>query len=240
MLARAGRRVALVLVLIRAPAALVLAVEGGSLRLPPDALERYLAAELARDPDVVASRAAFALHDGRLTARLGSRCGRWRRPPRCAIDSRAVAVVALRDRLGLAADVREPARQGAARARAAETPAMRRADDARSVALAGLAGLRGAARARGGARRRPDRHLGGAALVARPAPARPGPVALAGGAALLPASSVSGWPCACSAAASRKGAGVELGDLGDERGGQGGRPRAPAGPPPGRRDRRGP
>jgi len=102
--------VALVALVLRSrPAALVLAVEGGSLRLPPDALERYLAAELARDPDVVSSRATFDLRDGRLTARL------WvaLRPlaPVAALRERlaATATAALRDRLGLAAEVREPA-----------------------------------------------------------------------------------------------------------------------------------
>ena len=96
------------LVLRPRPAALVLAVEGGSLRLPPDTLERYLAAELARDPDVVSSRASFALRDGRLTARLSIAL----RPlaPAAVLRERlaGVAAAALGDRLGLAAEVRDP------------------------------------------------------------------------------------------------------------------------------------
>ena len=102
--------VALAALALRArPAALVLSVEGGSLRLPPDALERYLAAELARDPDVVASRASFALRDERLTAEL------WvaLRPlaPAAVLGQRLgdVAQAALHDRLGLTADVGAPA-----------------------------------------------------------------------------------------------------------------------------------
>ena len=100
--------VALVALVLRArPAALVLRVEGGSLRLPPDTLERYLAAELGRDPDVVSSRAAFDLRDERLAARL------WvvLRPlsPAAALRERLarVAATALGD-LGLAAEVRGP------------------------------------------------------------------------------------------------------------------------------------
>ena len=83
-------------------------VEGGSLRLPPDSLERYLAAKLARDPDVVASRAWFALHDERLSAEL------WvaLRPlaPAAVLRERlgGLARAALRDELGLAADVADP------------------------------------------------------------------------------------------------------------------------------------
>ncbi len=102
--------VALVALVLRSrPPALVLAVEGGSLRLRPDALERYLAAELARDPDVVSSRASFDLRDGRLTARL------WvaLRPlaPAATLRERlaAAAAAALDDRLGLAAEVHGPA-----------------------------------------------------------------------------------------------------------------------------------
>ena len=100
--------VALVALVLRArPAALVLAVEGGSLRLPSDTLERYLVAELAREPDVVSSRVAFDLRDGRLTARL------WvaLRPlsPAAAMRERLarVAAVALGE-LGLAAEVPGP------------------------------------------------------------------------------------------------------------------------------------
>ncbi len=101
--------VALVALALRGrPAPLVLAFEGGSLRLPPDSLERYLVAELARDPDVVASRAWFALRDQRLTAEL------WvaLRPlaPAAVLRERlgGLARAALRDELGLAADVGEP------------------------------------------------------------------------------------------------------------------------------------
>jgi hypothetical protein len=82
---------------------------GGSLGLPPDTLARYLAAELARDPDVVASRASFRLHGERLSARA------WvaLRPlsPAAALRERltALATAALHDRLGLAVDLRGPA-----------------------------------------------------------------------------------------------------------------------------------
>lgn len=101
--------VALAALALRArPAALVLSVEGGSQRLPPDTLERFLADELTRDPDVVESRAWFALRDERLTARL------WvaLRPlaPAAAARERlgGVATAALRDELGLTVDVAEP------------------------------------------------------------------------------------------------------------------------------------
>ncbi|MGD0997165.1 MAG: hypothetical protein ABR941_02430 [Thermoleophilia bacterium] len=101
--------VALAALALRArPAPLVLSVEGGSLRLPPDTLERYLADELARDPDVVSSRASFALRDERLAAEL------WvaLRPlaPAAVLRERlgGVATAALRDGLGLAADVDDP------------------------------------------------------------------------------------------------------------------------------------
>ena len=105
----AGAAALVVLAMRRRPAPLVLTVEGGSLRLPPDALARYLTAELARDPDVVASRASFTLHGERLRARA------WvaLRPlaPAAALRERltALATAALRDRLGLAVELREPA-----------------------------------------------------------------------------------------------------------------------------------
>jgi hypothetical protein len=90
------------------PAALVLSVEGGSLRLPPDTLERFLAAELARDPDVVSSKASFALHDERLIAQVWVAL-RPLAPPAVLRERLAgVAQTALRDTLELAADVREP------------------------------------------------------------------------------------------------------------------------------------
>ncbi len=86
----------------------MLSVEGGSLLLPPDTLDRFLSDELARDPDVVSSRAWCALRDERLSARL------WvaLRPlaPAAVLRERLadVATAALRDELGLAADVGEP------------------------------------------------------------------------------------------------------------------------------------
>ncbi len=104
-----GAALLVLLVMRRRPAPLVLPVEGGSLRLPPDTLARYLAAELARDPDVVASRASFMLRGERLRARA------WvaLRPlaPAAALRERltALATVALRDRLGLAVELRGPA-----------------------------------------------------------------------------------------------------------------------------------
>ena len=91
------------------PAALVLNVEGGSLRLPPDTLERYLAAELARDPDVVVVagpplRCATSAH------RPGP--GWPLRPlaPPAVLRERlaGAAQAALRDKLELAVEVREP------------------------------------------------------------------------------------------------------------------------------------
>ena len=90
------------------PAALVLSVEGGSLRLPPDTLERYLAAELARDPDVVSSKATFALRDERLTAQV--RVALRPLAPPAALRERlaGAAQAALRDTLGLAVEVHEP------------------------------------------------------------------------------------------------------------------------------------
>jgi hypothetical protein len=101
--------VALAALALRArPAALALSVEGGSLLLPPDTLDRFLSDELARDPDVVSSRAWCTLRDERLSAQL------WvaLRPlaPAAALRERlgGVATAALRDELGLAADVREP------------------------------------------------------------------------------------------------------------------------------------
>jgi hypothetical protein len=103
-----GAAVLMLLAMRRRPAPFVLAVEGGSLRLPPDTLARYLAAELARDPDVVASRATFTLRGERLRARA------WvaLRPlaPAAALRERltTLATAALRDRLGLTVEVREP------------------------------------------------------------------------------------------------------------------------------------
>ena len=104
----AGAAVLVLLLMRRRPAPLVLQVEGGSLRLPSDTLARYLAAELARDPDVVASRASFSLRGERLRARA------WvaLRPlaPAAALRERltALATTALRDRLGLAVELRGP------------------------------------------------------------------------------------------------------------------------------------
>jgi len=101
--------VALAALALRArPAPLVVRVEGGSLRLPPDTLDRYLCDELARDPDVVSSRVWCAPRDERLSAQL------WvaLRPlaPAAVLRERlgGIATAALRDELGLAADVGEP------------------------------------------------------------------------------------------------------------------------------------
>jgi len=90
------------------PPAFVLGVEGGSLLVRPDAIDRYLADRLATEPDVVVTRATCSHHDERLSARL------WiaLRPlaPAAVLRRRLgdTAAVALRDELGLAADVGEP------------------------------------------------------------------------------------------------------------------------------------
>ena len=90
------------------PAALVLSVEGGSLRLPSDTLERYLAAELARDPDVVSSKATFVLRDQRLTAHVRVAL-RPLAPPVVLRERLAgMAQTALRGKLDRAVEVREP------------------------------------------------------------------------------------------------------------------------------------
>jgi hypothetical protein len=104
----AGSAVLAALALRSRPEALVLNVEGGSQRLPPDTLERYLAAELARDPDVVAAKASFSLRDERLIAQV--RVALRPLAPAAVLRERltGVAAAALRDRLELAVEVREP------------------------------------------------------------------------------------------------------------------------------------
>ncbi len=103
--------VALVALALRGSAApLVLNVEGGgSLRLPPDTLERFLADELATDPDVVSTRAWFALREGRLAARFSVAVRPLASVPALRERLAAKAVIALRDELGLEADVADPA-----------------------------------------------------------------------------------------------------------------------------------
>jgi hypothetical protein len=108
LLVLAGSLALAALALRGRPAPLVLGVEGGSLRLPHDTLERFVADELAADPDVVSTRARFTLREGRLAAHL------WvaARPLACVpvLNERlkARAVAALGDELGLATDVADP------------------------------------------------------------------------------------------------------------------------------------
>ena len=102
--------VALVALALRGSAApLALNVSGGSLRLPPETLERFLADELATDPDVVSTRAWFVLREGRVATRFSVAA----RPLVCVPVLRerlaAKAATALRDELGLEADVADPA-----------------------------------------------------------------------------------------------------------------------------------
>ena len=90
------------------PAPLVLTVEGGSLRLPPDTLERFLADELAADPDVVSARAWFAMREERLVAELWVAARPLASASALSERLKAKALAALRGELGLAADVADP------------------------------------------------------------------------------------------------------------------------------------
>ena len=90
------------------PAPLVLSVEGGSLRLPPDTLERFLADELAADPDVVSARAWFALRDERLVTELWVAARPLASAPDVGSRLKAKALAALGGELGLAVDIDDP------------------------------------------------------------------------------------------------------------------------------------
>jgi hypothetical protein len=109
LLVLAGSVALVALALRGSPAPLVLNVEGGSRRLPPDTLERFLADELATDPDVVSTRAWFALREGRLAARFSVAVRPLASVPALRERLAAKAVTALRDELGLEADVADPA-----------------------------------------------------------------------------------------------------------------------------------
>jgi hypothetical protein len=107
-LAVLGASVALLALLVRGrPAPLRAGVEGGSLRLPPDTLARFLGARLASHPDVVVTRSHFTLSNGLLVADLWVALRPLAPVERLEPALREAATAALRSELGLAAEVRD-------------------------------------------------------------------------------------------------------------------------------------
>jgi hypothetical protein len=102
-----GASLALLALLARGrPAPLRAEVEGGSLRLPPDTLARFLDARLGAQPDVVATRSRFALSDGAVVADLWVALRPLAPVERLEPALREAATTALCAELGLAAHVR--------------------------------------------------------------------------------------------------------------------------------------